>query len=63
LFRPAADAPARAPRAKSARVAAAEGKRGNTRKSVMSPASWEKIITGITVDRRDAKPPRKSAPP
>jgi hypothetical protein len=48
--------PARAPQAKSARVAVAGGKNGNTRRSVMSPASWEKIMTGITDDRRDAKP-------
>ena len=30
---------------------------------MISPASWEKIITGITDDRRVAKPPRKSALP
>ena len=30
---------------------------------MISPASWEKIITGITEDRRVAKPPRKSALP
>ena len=29
---------------------------------MISPASWEKIITGIT-NRRVAKPPRKSALP
>jgi hypothetical protein len=55
--------PARAPQAKSARLAVAGGKNGNTRRSMISPASWEKIITGITDDRRVAKPPRKSALP
>lgn len=29
----------------------------------MSPLSWERIITGITDERRDAKPPMKSALP
>ena len=55
--------PASAPQAKSAWVAVVGGKNGSARRSVISPASWEKIITGITDDRRVAKPPRKSALP
>ena len=39
------------------------GNNGNTARSIQEPASWEKIITGITAERRAAKPPRKSALP
>jgi hypothetical protein len=28
---------------------------------LLAPASWQKIIIGMTDDRRESKPPKKSA--